>query len=168
MLELGRGPSPPWRLGITANTERRTVNAQSRKTQQRAKSEELSVRSRAEGAAGGAPALQALSRVKGCASRGGESGVEHDHEHEHKEENLNSERVLSSAASANPDLYTPGFGFFSLFGSDPAASLPNFFNNRCKVSRSFFERTRMAFSIAAACSRKPRMISARPFPVSST
>ena len=40
--------------------------------------------------------LQALSRVKGCASRGGESGVEHDHEHdhehehehEHKEENL--------------------------------------------------------------------------------
>jgi hypothetical protein len=36
--------------------------------------------------------LQALSRVKGCASRGGESGVEHDHdyehEHEHKEEIL--------------------------------------------------------------------------------
>jgi ABC-type Zn2+ transport system substrate-binding protein/surface adhesin len=40
--------------------------------------------------------LQALSRVKGCASRGGESGVdhehdhehEHEHEHEHKEENL--------------------------------------------------------------------------------
>src|SRR4029077_7661948 len=71
-------------------------------------------------------------------------------------------------ASANPDLHMPGFGFFSLFGRDPAASLPNFFNNRCKVSRSFFERTSMAFSIAAACSRKARTISARPFPVSST
>jgi len=168
MLELGRGPSPPWRLEITANTERRTVNAQSRKTQQRAKSEELSVRSRAEGAAGGAPALQALSRVKAAphAAENRESSTITSTSTKRK--TSNSERVLSSAASANPDLYTPGFGFFSLFGSDPAASLPNFFNNRCKVSRSFFERTRMAFSIAAAWSRKARTISARPFPVSST
>src|SRR4029077_6346108 len=30
--------------------------------------------------------LQALSRVKGCASRGGESGVEHDHDYEHEHE----------------------------------------------------------------------------------
>jgi hypothetical protein len=30
--------------------------------------------------------LQALSRVKGCASRGGESGVEHEHEREHEHE----------------------------------------------------------------------------------
>ena len=36
------------------------------------------------------------------------------------------------------------------------------------VSRSFFERTLTAVSMAAACSRNPRVISARPFAVNST
>jgi hypothetical protein len=31
-------------------------------------------------------ALQAIGRVKGCASRGGESGVGHEQEHEHEHE----------------------------------------------------------------------------------
>ena len=44
-----------------------------------------------------------------------------------------------------------------------AACLPNFFKSRSNVSRSFFERTPATFSIAAACSPNPRVISARPF-----
>ena len=38
--------------------------------------------------------LQALSRVKGCASRGGESGVEHDHDYEHEHEHEHKEEIL--------------------------------------------------------------------------
>ena len=49
-----------------------------------------------------------------------------------------------------------------------AACFPNFFNNRSNVSRSLFERTLTAVSIAAACSRNPRVISALPFAVNST
>jgi hypothetical protein len=49
-----------------------------------------------------------------------------------------------------------------------AACLPNFFKSRSNVSLSVFERTLTAVSIAAACSRKPRVINARPFAVSST
>src|SRR6266403_180065 len=49
-----------------------------------------------------------------------------------------------------------------------AACFPSFFKSRSNVSRSVFERTLTASSIAPACSRKPRIISARPFGVSST
>jgi hypothetical protein len=48
------------------------------------------------------------------------------------------------------------------------ACFPNFFKSRSNVSRSLFERTLTTVSIAAACSRNPRVISARPFAVSST
>src|SRR6266480_3810547 len=60
----------------------------------------------------------------------------------------------------------PSFG--SVYLRVSAACLPNFFKRRSNVSRSFFERTAATFSIAAACSPNPRVISARPFAVSST
>jgi hypothetical protein len=49
-----------------------------------------------------------------------------------------------------------------------AACFPIFFKSRSNVSRSFFERTLTAVSMATACSRNPRVISVRPFAVSST
>jgi hypothetical protein len=49
-----------------------------------------------------------------------------------------------------------------------AACFPSFFKSRSNVSRSFFEKAPATSSIAAACSPNPRVISARPFGVSST
>ena len=126
-------------------------------------------------------------RVKGFASRGEytESRIEYEYEHEHEEGGEEDAGDMPALQSITPirerQAARPPYNsltdsesalsevcFFFALRPDPAASLPNFFNNRCKVSRSFFERTRMAFSIAVACARKARMISARPFPVSST
>jgi hypothetical protein len=58
------------------------------------------------------------------------------------------------------------FGLSATHRRIGAACFPNFFKSRGNISRSFCERTLTTVSIAAACSRNPRVISARPFAVS--
>ena len=93
---------------------------------------------------------KAKDRVKGFASRGPgtEDGARRQRAEgrEQRAESRERRSVVGGQWSEARDQRSHAWlWLFLLFGSDPAASLPNFFNNRCKVSRSFFERTRMAF-----------------------